>query len=589
MNKFKISKDLSLPVETITQAISILGRRGSGKTNTAVVLAERMLECGYPIVVLDPLGVWWGLRSSSDGKGPGYPVIIFGGEHADVPLQPTGGKLVADFVVRERQPVILDLFGFGENDMRRFVADFATQFYKTNREAIHWFVDEADEFAPQSPSGGPGAACLGAMQNIVRRGRAKGIGVTLITQRSAVLNKSVLTQTECLVAMQTTGPHDLKAIDEWIKYHGTPEEREAIMKSLTSLERGDAWFYSPSWLKLLKKVHVSARSTFDSSQTPKAGEARREPKRLADVDLVRVAKQMAATVEEAKANDPKELRKQIAELQKQLKGQGSDPKALESAESRGEQRGRQAAQAEIKQLREAVCDRESRLAKVDDLLIKAAKLAHLNGEALGPVSVSPPKVVQSARQAPAITRPAARPITEPAAAIRPDGFNLNKAQQRIVDSLAWLESIEIREPSNIQLGAVALIDTTGGYFSNLVGPLSTNGLVTRSRGCLCLTDAGRALAQPMEDVATLDDYHEMLRGRLRKLKSAAGKSVEILNVMIAHAGEEMTTEQIGAEIGVDHTGGYFSNLIGPLSTLGLIKRDRGNVAPTSILFPDNLA
>lgn len=315
---FKIAKQLSLPVEAVTQAFAILGRRGSGKTNTAVVMAEEMLRSNFPIVVLDPLGVWWGLRSNAAGTGDGFPVVIFGGDHADVPLEPTGGKLVADFVVSERVPVILDLFKFGENDMRRFVADFAVQFYKTNKLAIHWFVDEADEFAPQSPNGGPGAACLGAMQNIVRRGRSKGIGVTLITQRSAVLSKSVLTQTECLIAMQTTGPHDLRAIDEWIKYHGTQEERAVIMRSLSKLQLGDAWVYSPAWLKVLEQVHIRARTTFDSSSTPKPGEARREPKRVADVDLARIEKQMVATVEAAKANDPKELRKRIADLEAQL-------------------------------------------------------------------------------------------------------------------------------------------------------------------------------------------------------------------------------------------------------------------------------
>ena len=128
-----LSPQLKLPDEAVTQAFAILGRRGSGKTNTAVVMAEEMLACGFPIVVLDPIGVWFGLRSSADGKVAGHSIAIFGGEHRDVPLEPTGGKVVAEFVVAERIPVILDVSLFGENDMRRFVADFAQRFYQINR------------------------------------------------------------------------------------------------------------------------------------------------------------------------------------------------------------------------------------------------------------------------------------------------------------------------------------------------------------------------------------------------------------------------------------------------------------------------
>jgi DNA helicase HerA-like ATPase len=73
---------------------------------------------------------------------------------------------------------------------------------------------------------------LGAVEDLVRRGRARGIGVTLVTQRAAVLNKDVLTQAEVLVALRTIAPQERDAIDAWIRVHGTPQEREALMASL---------------------------------------------------------------------------------------------------------------------------------------------------------------------------------------------------------------------------------------------------------------------------------------------------------------------------------------------------------------------
>lgn len=31
--------------------------------------APRRWQAGVPVVVLDPVGVWWGIRSSADGTG----------------------------------------------------------------------------------------------------------------------------------------------------------------------------------------------------------------------------------------------------------------------------------------------------------------------------------------------------------------------------------------------------------------------------------------------------------------------------------------------------------------------------------------
>src|SRR5439155_5194214 len=102
--------------------------------------------------------------------------------------------------------------------------------------------------------------------NIVRRGRARGLGITLITQRSAVLNKNVLTQVENLFVLRTTGPQDRAAIEAWIKYHAQLQE---VLESLPGLETGEAWFWSPHWLKVMRRVQIRRRTTYDSGATPK--------------------------------------------------------------------------------------------------------------------------------------------------------------------------------------------------------------------------------------------------------------------------------------------------------------------------------
>jgi hypothetical protein len=198
------------------------------------------------------------------------------------------------------------------------MTDFAETLYHKNRDPLMLVVDEADAYAPQRPQKGE-ERLLGAMEDLVRRGRARGLGVMLVTQRAAVLNKNVLTQVEVLIVLRTIAPQDREAIDAWVKVYGSQEQRETLMGSLASLKIGEAWFWSPGWLDTFKRVQVRPRDTFDSSATPKQGETKKAPKKLADVDLAALTQRIAATIEKAKAEDPRELRKQIAELTKQLK------------------------------------------------------------------------------------------------------------------------------------------------------------------------------------------------------------------------------------------------------------------------------
>ncbi len=175
----KISAERALPLEAVTQTFAILGIRGSGKTNSGVDMAEEMLKAGQQIVVLDPVDVWWGLRSSRDGAHAGFPIAIIGGEHGDVPLEGVNGTVIADFVVDSGTPVVLSLRHLSLGDQRRFAADFAERLYHRkgeagNRGPLHLFVDECDEFIPQNIQKG-GERMFGAFDRLVRRGRSSGI------------------------------------------------------------------------------------------------------------------------------------------------------------------------------------------------------------------------------------------------------------------------------------------------------------------------------------------------------------------------------------------------------------------------------
>jgi len=323
-----LAPELSLPLEAVTETFAILAKRGVGKTYTAAVMVEEMLKAGQTVVVADPVGVWWGLRSSADGTGPGLPVAILGGDHADAPLLPGAGAAVADLAAEERLPLVLDLSHFTPPEQTRFMTGFAERLYRKNRLPLHLVLDEADQFVPQVPEAGQ-QPLLWAMNRIVRLGRARGLGVTLISQRPAVLAKNVLTQAEVLIALRLTSPQDRKAVEAWVSAHDAPDLRQEMLASLASLPVGTCWLWSPGWLDWLVRAQIRRRETFDSSATPKVGQAsagqggagqvRVEPAALPPVDLDRLRARLASAEEGAPEDEePAELRRRLLASQERI-------------------------------------------------------------------------------------------------------------------------------------------------------------------------------------------------------------------------------------------------------------------------------
>ncbi len=263
--------DFSLPIDLVTQSVSILAKRGVGKTYTAAVFAEELLNAKQIPVIIDPTGAHWGLKSSADGKKAGFPVYVFGGDHADLPLEEASGETIARALVESPFPAVIDLSLFRKGQMTRFLGAFFEALYRLNRQPLHLICDEADVYAPQRPFAEE-ARTLGAMEDIVRRGRIRGLGCTLITQRPAVLNKNVLTQCEMLVAMRLVHPKDIDAIKEWVAVHGDLETAKKMIADLPSLPVGTAWIWSPGWGDIFERVKIRQRETFDSSATPKPGQ-----------------------------------------------------------------------------------------------------------------------------------------------------------------------------------------------------------------------------------------------------------------------------------------------------------------------------
>jgi hypothetical protein len=287
--KLHLAPDLALPLELVTESVGILAVKRAGKSHTAKKIVEQLHHARQQVVVVDPKGDWWGLRSSADGKGPGLPIVIVGGEHGDVPLEVGAGELVARLAVEQRVSLLLDLSELRKHQVATFMTAFLETLYRLKakeqyRTPMMLVIDEADAIAPQRPMAGE-ERMLGAAEDIVRRGGQRGIGIVLVSQRAAVLNKNVLTQVGVLILLRTTGSQDIDAVDEWIKKHGQPDERAQVMATIAAQPRGTAWVWAPGWPTdkgIFRQVVIDENETYDSGATPKPGEQRRAPKSVAE-------------------------------------------------------------------------------------------------------------------------------------------------------------------------------------------------------------------------------------------------------------------------------------------------------------------
>lgn len=306
----------SLPLDLVTKTIAILARKGRGKSYLASVVVEGLLDAGQVPVIIDPTGAWWGLKSSADGRQPAYPMVVFGGEHQDLPIEETAGEATARAIVEQRFPAIIDLSGMRKAQVKRFVTAFLETLYRLNKLPMMLVVDEADDICPQKPFGDE-AQMVGALEDVVKRGRKKGIGCMLITQRPADLAKQVLTQCEMLVAMGVSHPLDIKAVMEWVNVHADRGTAQQMVESLPGLPVGTAWFWEPG-ADIFCRVAVSRRKTFDSGATPKAGQVAVVPKQMAQADLVKIGGEIMASVQRAKDNDPRALREKLSRVEREL-------------------------------------------------------------------------------------------------------------------------------------------------------------------------------------------------------------------------------------------------------------------------------
>lgn len=605
--KLRISNDLVLGADFVTSTQAILAKRRVGKSYVAQVQAEELLEAKQQIVAMDPTDAWWGLRSSADGKKPGYPITIFGGRHGDVPLDAMSGAALASAIVTEGFSAVISLKLFSKTERMRFAADFLETLYRENRRAMHLFIDEADTFVPQTPRSKEQSRCMEATDELVRRGGIDGVGVTLISQRAAVLNKDVLSQIDRLIALRIIARPDIEQVTRWMSVHGTTEQVRELETSLPSLEQGSAWIWTPENARF-HRITIRTKHTYDSGRTPKAGERRVDPKQLAKVDLERLGRKLAEAVDRAKANDPTALKAEVARLKKanaeltagierevrrQLAWIAKQPKQKSETPPKVVDK-RVVAAKDLKRLENVV---ERMNVQIDGLGETRSKLISTRDDIVGVSAfwagitqkqiASQPRVADEARSAP-LLKPIVKhrdrvPLPSSVATkAAPQEHGLAPAHLRILSSIAWWESVGIAQPDLGGVAFAAKTSTKSSAFHNNRSRLRAGGFIDYpSAGRVCLTHAGREIAPPPTMPPTNEAIQDAI---LAEVTPAHGR---MLRALIDEHPNEMSLEEFAKRSETSTTSSAFHNNRSWLKARGLAEYPRpGFVRAASVLFPE---
>ena len=226
----------------------VIGSSGSGKSYAVGVLCEELCRVDVPFAIVDPEGEHSGLKQKYEA--------IWLGDSTECDLLWEGVDL-ADLAKQapDISPLILDVSGV--EDPKGKVSTFVEFLFKTlteRRTPYLLIVEEADKFVPQN------GQRVQVLAEVARRGRKRGLGLMVCSQRPSLVDKNVLSQCGNQLVGKLVIQNDLESVAQFFPGRGLPKE-------LTSLSAGE--FYAlGGFSSVPMRVKVRKRFTKPGGVTP---------------------------------------------------------------------------------------------------------------------------------------------------------------------------------------------------------------------------------------------------------------------------------------------------------------------------------
>jgi hypothetical protein len=566
-----------------SQGSALLGIRDSGKSYSATWLAERLLDAGIPFIAFDPIGLWRWLKVGV-GEHPGYPVIVAGGEHGDLPLTVASAPEIVRAAMREGVSLVIDLYSMdlSKADWKRIVQSCVrVLLYENKRYGLrHVFIEEAAEFCPQRVAPDQGVV-FAEIEKLARMGGNALLGYTLINQRAEEVNKAVLELCDNLFLHRQKGKNSLNSLTKWLDV-ADAKGAGGIIKSLPTLPQGDCWAWASGSDEPVR-VHVPAKNTFHPDR--RAMREHGEPTHARAIDVSAFVAQMTAALAEAE--------KPVLISSTTKEGAKINTAAISAAREEGYQAGladgRRAAEADAAERLRTM------QAAIDAALGYLVPFVKREGGDVPVIDVrrpaAPPVIDVRRPAAPPVIdvrRPAAPPMIEHAppaishttrATAAPpaqsDDRRGSGAELRILKVLAQRHPARL---SDAQWATLAGMKRTGGTWSTYKSRLRTAGHIEQGGDKLfAVTRAGlRAADHVPAAPASAADVIAMWKRAL-----GDGPS-RMLDALIASHPQPMDRANLADRVRMTATGGTFSTYLSRLKTNGLVDviGRRVKVSPT---------
>jgi len=301
--------DVSLPVvELLTGRGFVTGKSGSGKSNSASVISEKLLDNGFGLLIVDIDGEYYGLKEE-------YEILHAGAdEECDIQITEDHAEKMATLALEQNVPIILDISSFLDEDEAESVLTAVARHLfakaKKQKQPFLLLVEEVHEYIPENGSVGE---CGKMLIKIGKRGRKHGLGIVGISQRPADVKKDFITQCDWLVWHRLTWNNDTKIVRRILD--------SDYATAVEELDDGEGFLMS-DWSESVQRVQFHRKQTFDAGATPGLDDFERP-------DLKSVSDDLVSELEEI-SDQQAERETKIEELREELDRKNSRIAELEA-------------------------------------------------------------------------------------------------------------------------------------------------------------------------------------------------------------------------------------------------------------------
>ena len=264
---------IDLPVvDVLTGRGFVTGKSGSGKSNSASVVCEKLLDSGYGILIVDIDGEYYGLKEE-------YEILHVGAdEECDLRVGVEHAGKIAELALEQNVPIILDVSSFlDESKARELLTEVTKQLFAKEKKLKQPFLMLVEEVHEYIPEGGGVDECGRMLIKVSKRGRKHGLGIVGISQRPADVKKDFITQCDWLVWHRLTWNNDTKVVGRILggEYADMIEEMDA----------GEG-FLMTDWEESIRRIQFERKRTFDAGATPGLDDFERPELKSVSGDLV---------------------------------------------------------------------------------------------------------------------------------------------------------------------------------------------------------------------------------------------------------------------------------------------------------------